>query len=222
MTVPGPDDATTPPLIAALGSRSVALQSNSGVINTGDHVIVLPAGAFRRPEEVAAPAGTHNLPMGGRLFVGREAESARLREACDAAPPGGCHVVHGLGGVGKSSLVLDCLTAWLSAPGQAPSLVWWINAESEDGLRDGLARLARQLQPATLSTPDMAAGAVDWARGWLQSHDDWVLVLDNAEEPALIARETGQFQRGHRIGHHPQGRGLVRRRVPAPTGRAAA
>ena len=63
----------------------------------------LPEQAFRPWAELAVPAGLSNLPRPG-LFVGRAGELARLDAAM--AGPGGVVVqaVHGLGGVGKSTL----------------------------------------------------------------------------------------------------------------------
>ena len=63
----------------------------------------LPEQAFRPWAELAVPAGLSNLPRPG-LFVGRAGELARLDAAL--AGPGGVVVqaVHGLGGIGKSTL----------------------------------------------------------------------------------------------------------------------
>ena len=67
------------------------------------HQPPLPEQAFRPWAELAAPAGLSNLPRPG-LFVGRAGELARLDAAM--AGPGGVVVqaVHGLGGIGKSTL----------------------------------------------------------------------------------------------------------------------
>ena len=60
--------------------------------------------AFRPWAELAAPPGLANLPVRPGLFVGRAEELARLDAAL--AGPGGVVVqaVHGLGGIGKSTL----------------------------------------------------------------------------------------------------------------------
>ena len=75
--------------------------------------------------ELAAPAGFSNLPRPG-LFVGRDRELARLDAAM--AGPGGAVVqaVHGLGGVGKSTLA----ARWAAAHAAEYSLTWWITAAS--------------------------------------------------------------------------------------------
>ena len=64
----------------------------------------LPEQAFRAWAELAAPPGLANLPFRPGLFVGRAGELARLDAAL--AGPGGVVVqaVHGLGGIGKSTL----------------------------------------------------------------------------------------------------------------------
>jgi hypothetical protein len=103
----------------------------------------LPEQAFRPWAELAAPAGLSNLPRPG-LFVGRADELARLDAAM--AGPGGVVVqaVHGLGGVGKSTLA----ARWAAAHAAEYSLTWWITAATEADIDAGLAGLAVSLQPA--------------------------------------------------------------------------
>ena len=83
----------------------------------------LPEQAFAPWAELAAPAPLSNLPRPG-LFVGRAAQLARLNAAM--AGPAGVVVqaVHGLGGVGKSTLA----AAWAAAHADEYSLTWWITA----------------------------------------------------------------------------------------------
>jgi hypothetical protein len=103
----------------------------------------LPEQAFRPWAELAVPAGLSNLPRPG-LFVGRTGELARLDAAM--AGPGGVVVqaVHGLGGVGKSTLA----ARWAAAHAADCSLSWWITAASPADIDAGLAGLAVGLQPA--------------------------------------------------------------------------
>ena len=89
----------------------------------------LPEQAFRPWAELAAPAALSNLPRPG-LFVGRAGERARLDAAM--VSPGGVVVqaVHGLGGVGKSTLA----ARWAAAHAAEFSLTWWITAAGCDPL----------------------------------------------------------------------------------------
>jgi hypothetical protein len=81
----------------------------------------LPEQAFRPWAELAVPAGLSNVPRPG-LFMGRTGELARLDAAL--AGPGGAVVqaVHGLGGVGKSTLAAH----WAAAHASDYTPTWWI------------------------------------------------------------------------------------------------
>lgn len=184
------------PLLGALGNRSVVVQHNNGVIATGDNVTIMTRAVIRPPEKVTAPPGTNNLPRPGRMFVGRAQEASELEAFLRDSSPGSCHVVHGLGGAGKSSLVLHHVRQCTDPAASEPRLVWWITADSEQRIDADLADLAGRLEPALLKTPETMSEAAAWARGWLQSHDDWILVFDNAEGPALLEPLIGSLSRG--------------------------
>ena len=171
----------------------------------------LPAEAFRPWAELAAPAGLSNLPRPG-LFVGRAGELARLDAAL--ATPGGVVVqaVHGLGGVGKSTLA----ARWAAAHAADFSLTWWITAATGADIDAGLAALAAALQPALTGVLPLEAlreGAVQW----LAAHGGWLVVLDNVSDPAdvapLLARASaGRYQITSRraSGWHATGAAPVR------------
>lgn len=141
----------------------------------------LPAQAFRPWTELAAPAGLSNLPRPG-LFVGREGELARLDAAM--AGPGGVVVqaVHGLGGVGKSTLA----ARWATIHAAEHTLTWWITAATPADIDAGLADFAVALQPAlsgVLPLEALREGAVQW----LAAHGEWLVILDNVSDPTDVA-----------------------------------
>jgi tetratricopeptide (TPR) repeat protein len=141
----------------------------------------LPAEAFRPWAELAVPPGLSNLPARPWLFVGRAGDLARL-DAAEA--PGGVVVqaVHGLGGIGKSTLAAH----WAAAHAGDYSLTWWITAATPADIDAGLASLAVALQPAlsgVLPIEALREGAVQW----LAAHSGWLLILDNVTDPADIA-----------------------------------
>ena len=142
----------------------------------------LPEQAFRPWAELAAPPGLSNLPARPGLFVGRAGELARLDAAL--AGPGGVVVqaVHGLGGIGKSTLAAH----WAAAHASDYTLTWWITAATPADIDAGLAALAVALQPAlsgVLPLEALREGAVQW----LAAHSGWLLILDNVTDPADVA-----------------------------------
>jgi tetratricopeptide (TPR) repeat protein/transcriptional regulator with XRE-family HTH domain len=129
--------------------------------------------------------GPVNLPFRAQgSFVGRATELADLDAAL--ASPGG---VHGLGGIGKSTLAAH----WASTRPSDRIATWWITADTRAGIDEGLARLAAALDPecAGQSLEVLAERAVHW----LAAHSGWLLILDNVTEAAdiepLLARARG-------------------------------
>ncbi|MFJ5229068.1 tetratricopeptide repeat protein [Kitasatospora sp. NPDC088391] len=175
--------------VTAAGGRSVAGGSFHGVVGTGDHmtVVQVPPGELRPVAEVDAPGRLVSLPARHPGFVGRVRELAALDEAFGAAGTVVVQALHGLGGIGKSTLA----ARW--AAGRAENPVWWITADSPAALDAGLAALAAALQPALAHLP--AEQLTERAVQWLGAHRDWLLVLDNVAEPAdvapLLARVAG-------------------------------
>ena len=142
----------------------------------------LPAEAFRPWAELAVPPGLENLPARPGLFVGRAGELARLDAA--VAGPGGVVVqaVHGLGGIGKSTLAAH----WAAAHASDYTLTWWITAATPAAIDAGLASLAAALQPAlsgVLPSEALREGAVQW----LAARQGWLVILDNVTDPADVA-----------------------------------
>ncbi|WP_182876986.1 tetratricopeptide repeat protein [Microbispora sp. H10670] len=187
--------------IEASGDRAVAAEHISGVVTTGDHspvdnrTIKLEPGTLRAPAEVDLPAKLTNVSDGpAAVFVGRESALTLLDHELsgDRARVVIGQVIHGLGGVGKTELARQ----YAVANRERYRLAWWINAESAERIQAGMTELAERLHPPTASalTGDQAA---DWARGWLQAHEDWLLVLDNVEDPAHVRDLLGQLHTGH-------------------------
>nr|WP_239157849.1 tetratricopeptide repeat protein [Streptomyces sp. SID13726] len=163
---------------------------------------MLPPEAVRWAREVSAPPGAANLPWSASgVFVGREQELRRLREllapedeAAAVRLPSRTQAVHGLGGVGKSSLALHYAHAYR----REYTLVWWITAESTEQIVTSLAALAVRLCPqwaAAVGVEERAA----WAILWLQWHPGWLLVFDNVEDPTDLRHYLGTLADGHHL-----------------------
>jgi tetratricopeptide (TPR) repeat protein len=182
--------------------RSVAIGTNTGVVSTGDGAVIdartihLPAVAVRAPAEVAAARGLHNLPAPGNpVFVDRQDDMAQLHAALGPEPAASPPVVHGLGGTGKSTLALQF--AHRNRDRYNP--VWWIAADSPVSVTTGLAELAARLNPWEDLTAKTSTEAAAWAVSWLQAHDGWLLVLDDADSPGSLEPVLGKLAGGRQL-----------------------
>ncbi|MFD5634601.1 tetratricopeptide repeat protein [Streptomyces sp. NPDC127077] len=192
---------TQPPTPPASGGRSAAAGNSSGVIATGDQVrieqrnVVLPPGALQAAVPDDSIARLNNLPEpDSRVFEGRDDALAALRDLPSTGTGIVTQTVRGMGGVGKSTLVLHHAHAFLA---DGHGLVWWINASSTVTVTADLASLATAIDPVHAARPmDEAA---NWAVAWLQGRTGWLLVFDNAEEPADLHPYLGRLGTGQTL-----------------------
>ncbi|MFF8727250.1 tetratricopeptide repeat protein, partial [Streptomyces sp. NPDC015171] len=189
--------------LQATGARSMAVGGDVGVAITGDgaRVVMLPAEAVRWAREVEAPPGAGNLPgSASGVFVGRQDELAELRRLLadegEAAVTqvSGVRAVHGLGGIGKSTLALHYAHTFR----RRYTLVWWINAASTEQIVTSLAALAVRLCPQWAASAGVQERAA-WAMLWLQWHPGWLLVFDNVEDPADLRHYLGTLPDGQHL-----------------------
>lgn len=134
--------------------------------------------------------GPVNLPFRSPgSFVGRVDELALLDEVMRSGLSAVVHAVHGLGGIGKSTLVAH----WAATRLADHTLTWWITADTPASIDDGLAGLAVALQPEAADQPLQVLTAQ--AVHWLSSNSGWLLILDNVNAPGdvepLLARARG-------------------------------
>ncbi|MGW1897711.1 tetratricopeptide repeat protein [Streptomyces hirsutus] len=178
--------------IEAAGQRSIAAGQIANAY-TGD---VLPTEALHTPEKVTAAPGTSNLPPAA-LCLGREDELEQLRRILTSRHEGAITqsgTVHGLGGIGKSTLALH----YAHRHRGDYTLIWWINAASPDEIETSLTSLAQTLVPGWATTAERGA-QVAWAMQWLAWHPDWLLVYDNVENPDDLTPYTGALHQGHHL-----------------------
>ncbi|MGD2113789.1 MAG: toll/interleukin-1 receptor domain-containing protein [Acidobacteriota bacterium] len=153
----------------------------------GSETLGLPA---RRPPFPGALPPRWNVPhRRNPHFAGREELLAKLEEALgpEGAPDGAAtrtqmartQAIRGLGGVGKTQLALE----YVYRHAAEYDTVWWVRAEDSETLTRDLAALAAELGLADPARPDPQA-EVAAVRRWLETHGGWLLVFDNAEDPA--------------------------------------
>ncbi len=170
--------------LAERGNLAAEQQSGGSVPGAGPAAVVggppFPGSLWRVPY--------HRNPH----FTGREA-LLEVLQATGHRPTVLVQTLAGLGGIGKTQLALEY--AYRQAADY--DVVWWVRADESAAMVQDLVTLAGKLNlpEATAQEP---AQTVDAVRRWLERHDRWLLVLDNAEEPAAL-REVLPRRGGGRV-----------------------
>ena len=89
--------------------------------------------------------------------------------------------ISGLGGVGKTQLAVEYAYRHASAY----RAVFWVSAETTETLTSGYAGLATALNLPQKDEADQQV-IVQAIKHWLQTHSDWLLILDNVEDLKLV------------------------------------
>jgi tetratricopeptide (TPR) repeat protein len=132
----------------------------------------------RRPQIFEAPSRN-------RHFTGRSELLRALRRQLAATKAGAvvqaiqAGAVHGLGGVGKTQLVVEYAHRYTADY----DLVWWVPAEQPATISGRLAALGRRLGLEELPSLEEQVGVVFDALG---QRERWLLVYDNAQQPAHL------------------------------------
>ncbi|MFJ2776541.1 MULTISPECIES: FxSxx-COOH system tetratricopeptide repeat protein [unclassified Kitasatospora] len=158
-------------LLRALGRSEVTLADTTG---TG-------------PRFPGSKPQVWDVPPRNPSFTGRSAVLEQLRNQLRggmAAVLPTPQTLYGLGGVGKTQVALEYAHRFMSDY----DLVWWIDAEQTELVAPALADLARRLG---LRVGDSVTEAAEAAREALRRGvptSRWLLIFDNADEPAEIRR----------------------------------
>jgi tetratricopeptide (TPR) repeat protein len=140
-------------------------------------------------------------------FTGRGDLLTQLRSALTSGQPAALtQAIHGLGGVGKTQLVVEY--AYRHAAGY--DLVWWVRAEEPAVLTADYAALAGPLNLLQKDKPDQRL-VVQAVRRELGQRTGWLLILDHAPGPEEIRPYLPPGATGHVLitSRNPAWRGLA-------------
>lgn len=124
-------------------------------------------------------------------FVAREQELEEMHRELVGDGSRRTVVLHGLGGMGKTQLTV----AYAKRHKDSYSAVFWLNIKDGDSLKQGFAKLARQILrqhplASRLNNVDMKGNldeVVDGVKAWLSlpNNTRWLLIYDNYDNPSL-------------------------------------
>ncbi|HEY1348866.1 MAG TPA: tetratricopeptide repeat protein [Ktedonobacteraceae bacterium] len=100
--------------------------------------------------------------------------------------------ISGLGGVGKTQLAVEYAYRFR----QEYQAVLWATAESVETLNASYVELAAQLKLPERDAQEQEA-IVQAVKDWLRTHHAWLLILDNADQPELLAPFLPPLVGGH-------------------------
>jgi hypothetical protein len=174
--------------VAEEQARRVLLAAVAGPVRP-DRRPVFPgrgrAGALSRlggsgPRLPGVMPGVWNVPARNPGFTGRDGLLVAVRERLSAGDRAVVQALAGMGGVGKTQLAIEYAHRFASAY----DLVWWVAAEQGGLIGDQFAALGAELGCAE---PGTAAEVMRRAvLAALREAGRWLLVFDNAEQPADV------------------------------------
>jgi len=161
-----------------------------------------------RPQKVTAPSSMNsvgiltaltplwNVPFRRNpFFTGREEILSGLQKALvsDKATA----VTHplalsGLGGIGKTQTAIEYSYRYRDEY----KMILWVTSETRETLELDLCRLAGLLSLPEQNEQDQSI-VVRAVKRWLETHTDWLLVFDNADDLKMVADYFPSGNRGH-------------------------
>jgi NB-ARC domain len=125
-------------------------------------------------------------PLGQRAATPLRGRDDLVRELSEEASAGTVHVVHGLGGVGKTRLALEVAATAM----QGGRRVWWVSAVDGPSVSAGMQAVGYAAGAAAADFEHANSADVVWR--YLERYPDpWLLVLDNADDPAAALSIAG-------------------------------
>jgi hypothetical protein len=189
------DDAAVPRLLRPLlapslfglpegSARQALVSAVGGPSGPGDTPPHFP-GATQEPvlpgpRVPGALPRSWNVPPRNPSFVGRDGMLVRLREQLLTGGTARVQVLHGMGGVGKTQLLVEYTHRFAGDY----DLAWWIRADQPELIGEQLAAAAADVGVAEAGAE--TALAVRALIRHLRAVGRWLLVFDNAENPSEL------------------------------------
>ena len=143
-------------------------------------------------DEVSRPLWNVPYPRND-FFTGREEFLDQLHRALTSVGSAAIsQAIAGLGGVGKTQTAVE----YAYRHRDEYKAVFWVNAAEAATLLAGYGEIANMLDLPVKNERDQEI-IVNAVNRWLESRDGWLLVLDNADDPADVEPFLPNESKGH-------------------------
>jgi tetratricopeptide (TPR) repeat protein len=143
-----------------------------------------PGTSVNNAEESLKTDIPSNLPTGIQFFTGREEVLTQLHEALKTSGATALaqrQAISGLGGIGKTQTAIEYARRHRD---EYKALLWAV-AESRESLISDFVALASVLDLPERNVQDQTI-VVRAVKRWLETNADWLLILDNADDPKIV------------------------------------
>src|SRR6266481_5320566 len=162
-----------------------------GLLQSGPVVPLDPVDPSLKVERGAAghKLALSNLPERNPFFTGREDVLAQLQEALARQ---GRVALSGLGGVGKTQTAVE----YAHRHQEEYVYKFFATAHSREAIVSGYTTIAGLLKLSLANAQDQTL-AVNAVKHWLSSYKEWLLILDNADDLAMVREFIPSGNNGH-------------------------
>ncbi|TNJ40296.1 tetratricopeptide repeat protein [Chlorobaculum thiosulfatiphilum] len=160
--------------------------------NFPGHTGTTPSAISQPPRFPGMLPAVWNVPLQRNPnFTGREAILTWLHEQFGASAK---QIIHGMGGVGKSQIANE----YCYRNAGDYDVVWWLRAEEEPSLIADFTALATALNLPEKDAEEQEV-VIRAVRQWLDRHDGWLLIFDNARNVESLRGYLPQGASGHAL-----------------------
>jgi len=131
------------------------------------------------------------------FFTGREPIFSQIHMLLHAGkttalsqPP----AISGLGGIGKTQTAVE----YAYRNRESYQYVLWVQANDHETLLTNFVALARLLNLPEKDAREQQV-AVHAVKQWLETHTDWLLIFDNADDLAMVSAYIPEGTQGHTL-----------------------